>query len=378
MTYLLRKRNIMNRTDVDALADLPVAELETRLADAKLRVETRAAVCYDHGRDLTSVEAEDTKRDIAEMHAIRDALAIAEHRERQYAERVGAVSAAIETRQREGGLSPLAVSAANLEILERARHEYRSVSVIEERAALTTTLMGTGVEYAANGLAAPRNLWRASGIPTTEPPEGLKGTVPKVTLPAGTTLVGEGSPHAEFDDVTPDGVTMGRTGAWSDLTSEANVSTSIAEISQAHARIVARDLDLALVSKLEGSDSGLTVDEALLTVADVAAVDVSQLWVVGPVADMAALVGGSVFTPASGPDVESYATRYNGAAVYVSSAASAITVFSPSGFRCFATRLASGVLVDPKTGTQTFGQWLLWGCGQSLTDAALTVGGGSV
>ena len=83
------------------------------------------------------------------------------------------------------GSPPLAISADNLTQLETARREYRSVSVIEHRAALATADMGTAVEYAANGLAAPATLWRSAGIPTTEPPQGLKGTVPLFHPPRG-------------------------------------------------------------------------------------------------------------------------------------------------------------------------------------------------
>ena len=134
------------------------------------------------------------------------------------------------SRQTRDNFSPLAVSAANLELLEQARRDYRSLSVIEARSALTTVAMGTAVEYSVGGLVAPQNLWRASGIPTVEPPAGYKATVPTITLPAGTALVNESTPHAEFDDVAPDAVTLGRTGAWSDLTAEANISTTLADL----------------------------------------------------------------------------------------------------------------------------------------------------
>ncbi len=56
-----------NLIDVDTLSDLTVRELETKLTDAKLRVETRAAACFEQGRDLTSVEQDDMKRDKAIM-----------------------------------------------------------------------------------------------------------------------------------------------------------------------------------------------------------------------------------------------------------------------------------------------------------------------
>jgi hypothetical protein len=47
-------------------------------------------------------------------------------------------------------------------------------------------------------------------------------------------------------------------------------------------------------------------------------------------------------------------------------------------FRAFATAMASAVLLDPKDGSQTFGQWLFYGLGQSLVGSAVTVSlGGS-
>lgn len=125
-------------------------------------------------------------------------------------------------------------------------------------------------------------------IPTTQPPAGLKGTVPKFTLPAASALVAEGVAHPEYEDVTPDGVTMARAGAWSDLTAEAVVSTTLAEISGAHARIIARNIDLATVTKLQSAPAaGVSIDTALATVAAEVAADVSRLWIVGDAAAIA-------------------------------------------------------------------------------------------
>ncbi|OBH12084.1 hypothetical protein [Mycobacterium sp. E1747] len=71
--------------------------------------------------------------------------------------------------------------------------------------------------------------------------------------------------------------------------------------------------------------------------------------------------------------------RYGGATLYPTPTASAdlLTVFWPGGFRAFATPLASGVVADPKTGGQTFGQWQIFGIGQSLVGAAASVSLGS-
>ena len=276
-----------------------------------------------------------------------------------------------------GDLSPLFPSAANLAKLEEARRDMTTLSVIETRAALTTSDMGTATEYGPNGLLAPRTLWRASGIPTTEPPAGYAAVTPQFTLPAGTALVAEGAAHAEFSGVNPDAVTIRRTGAWSDLTSEAMLSTALGEISTAHARVIARDLDKAAVAKIDQAPTAIDLDEALVTVASECACDVSDLWIVGNPPAVSALVGvASAMTPTSGSDVASYATRYGGAALYVTAAATAaqLTVFHPGSFRAFSTPLATAVVIDPKTGSQTFGSWQFFGLGQSLVGSAVTVG----
>ena len=154
------------------------------------------------------------------------------------------------------------------------------------------------------------------------------------------------------------------------------MSTPLADISSAHARVIGRNVDLALTAKLEDTAGALTVDESLTTVAAECACDVSDLWIVGSPVDVASLAGNANLTPASGPDVESYASRYGGARLYSTPAATeGLTVFYPGGFRCFATPLASGVVVDPTTGAQRFGQWMLFGVGQSLAGAAVTVAG---
>jgi hypothetical protein len=122
---------------------------------------------------------------------------------------------------------------------EQRSNRFENITVIETRAALATTDLGTAREYGPNGLQAPRILWRSPGIPTTAP-DGYAGVVPQFTLAGGVALVGEGVNHAEFDGVNPDAVAIGRAVAWSTLTSEALLSTSITEVSAAHARIIAK------------------------------------------------------------------------------------------------------------------------------------------
>ena len=367
------------KMSLDELVVLANDEFENRIEAAYTRIKTRVERASNEERDFTDREKQLCKADRDELSALRDADELRAARRDELAKMQSASRSALigeAIAQRTRGLSPLLPSAENLARLEEARHSFASLSLIEQRAAIKTTDMGTAVEYGPNGLAAPRTLWRASGIPTTAP-TGYAGVVPQFTLPAGTSLVSEGNAHAEFDAVSPDSVTIGRAGAWSDLTAEGMLSTSLTEISSAHARIIARDLDKATVAKIEQSPSAYDIDEALVVVAAEAAVDVSQLWIVGQPTAIAALVGNAVLTPANGSDLGSYAVRYGGASLYATPAATAgdLTVFDPASFRAFATPLASAVVVDPTTGSQRFGQWQFFGLGQSLVGSAVTISG---
>jgi hypothetical protein len=276
---------------------------------------------------------------------------------------------------RDGRQSPLFPSAENLRRLEEARASQSTLSVIEERAAIKTSDAGTAREYGPNGLLAPRTLWRSAGVPTSTA-SGYDAVTPQFSLPAGVALVGEGVAHAEFDSVAPDSVTLGRTGAWSDLTAEGLISTSLTEITAAHARIIARNLDLAAVTKIEQTPSALDIDTALVTVAAECACDVCDLWVVGAPAAISQLVGvATAMTPANAADVGSFVLRYSGAQLYPSPTASAdtLSVFHPQSFRAYVTPLASAVVVDPTSGAQRFGSWQMFGLGQSLVGSAVIV-----
>lgn len=359
------------RTDVDQLIDLPSDDFDERVRAATERVELRMNRAITEHRDLSPRENDLTRADRDELAALQQAQAVREHRSKIF----GAIDNAIETRGRRDHQSPFMLSDDNVTLLETARRRYENVTVLETRAALATTDMGTAREYGPNGLQAPRTLWRAAGIPTTAP-DGYSAVVPQFTLPGGVALVGEGVAHAEFDGVNPDAVTIARSGAWSTLTGEALLSTSITEVSAAHARIIARNVDKATVAKLEDATPDVfSIDVALATVAAEAACDVSDLWIVGNPAAVATLVGAATFTPANGSDAGSYATRYGGASIYLTPTATAerLTVFHPQSFRAFASPLASSVFIDPKTGKQDFGQWMFFGLGQALVGAAITI-----
>jgi hypothetical protein len=350
--------------------NLTPIEVRHRAGLALERIENRVETAKAIGRDLTPAEMDLVNLDRQELAELREV----ERTQSEVNERVGIINRAIiEHRSRDSRLNPLMLSARNLETLEEARRNFATVTVFE-RAMLKTTDMGTAVDYEASGLQGPRSLWQASGIPTSVP-DGYSGVVPQFTLPAGVALVAEAVAHAEFDAVNPDNVAIKRAGAWSSLSSEGALSTSIAEISQAHARIIARNLDVATVAKLESAPGGLGIDSGLTTVAAEASCDVSDLWIVGHPLTVAELAGNAVFGVTNAADIGSYATRYGGAAIYPTPAATVdrLTVFHPQSFRAFASSLASAVVVDPKDGSQTFGQWMFYGLGKSLVGGAVTV-----
>jgi hypothetical protein len=369
--------------NIEELSEWSDEQISARMAFLANGYEQRALRADSEHRAYTAREQDLNEQTRQELTAIKAEVEQRDDDRRikqEIEQRTGIIDGAIETRQRDSRLSPLMVSADNLAQLEEARRGFQSLTVIEERSMMQTSDLGTGELYQAGSLASPRNLWQASGIPTTVP-DGYKGVVPQFALPAGVALVAEGTDHAEFDAVSPDSVTIGRAGAWSSLSSEAALSTRVSEIAAAHARIIARNLDKATVAVIEGSPTGgIGIDTALTTVSAEAAVDVSQLWIVGDPESVAALAGNATFAAASGSDVGSFAVRYGGAQLYVTPAAGTdlLTVFDPMSFRAFASPLASAVLLDPKDGSQSFGQWMFYGLGQSLVGSAVTVSlGGS-
>ena len=70
------------RTDVDALAQLPGDEFEERIRAAAERIELRANRCLAENRDLTERERQLCTADRDELHALHKAEAIREHAER--------------------------------------------------------------------------------------------------------------------------------------------------------------------------------------------------------------------------------------------------------------------------------------------------------
>ena len=359
----------MGKKSPEELAELPQGQLLERLQTCQARNAERMERAENEGRAPTAREHALSLDDLEEISAIEGVLAVAAKRER-------AGDALRELHRMAGergtrGRSPFLPSAETVEQLERARRDQQTLTLLERAA---TTDLGTARTYAANTVASPRALYQVAGVPVTAP-DGLDAVVPTFDLPAGVALVAEGAAHAEFSAITPDSLTLGRAGAFSTLTAAALISTSINEVSQAHARIIARDVDLATLTKLEAATPvTITVDEALVTVAAEASVDPTELVVAAAPADAALLIGGATRTPASGPDTESFAVRYQGAIVYPTPAASAgvYTILHGGSLRAFVTPLASGVVTDPTSGGQQFGSWLHFAIGVALNGSVIS------
>ena len=112
-----------------------------RVDQARSRIETRIERAQSEGRDFTERERQLSEADRDELVLLRDAVEIRsarreqgdeiERTQRETEQRQGQIAQAMQIRSRDGQLSPLCVSAANLELLERARAEFRNFTVLE-------------------------------------------------------------------------------------------------------------------------------------------------------------------------------------------------------------------------------------------------------
>ena len=142
------------RTDVDALAQLPEPEFAERVRAAFERMELRSNRALCENRDLTEREKQLSSDDHRELEALRKAEAVREHRERV----TQAIQEAIdstpqpETRAAFGEF----VEALTRGIPHRVRIETRSV---------TTAVAGARGAVAVEAIGRPQWLWQAAGIP---------------------------------------------------------------------------------------------------------------------------------------------------------------------------------------------------------------------
>jgi hypothetical protein len=293
-----------------------------------------------------------------------------EQRSRQIGDAIAQMTGRVETR---GGHSPLLVSETHLRSHADA---IRAGSVfgaeerfgeLETRAAVTVgTHMGSAGDWGANSAPAPITLRAFSGIPNT-PLSGASAQMPSVTLPAGAAGVAETANHGEFDAAAVANLSALRYGRWTLLTAAGDEFDSLDVLNRSHAVGIARDLNLldgGVIQTAAGAAVAFSatlyeqsVREAILKVAAAALVDPSDVVIFGRSASLAPIVG---YSPASGEDRGSVSLRSYGARVYVHEAATAkvVTAFAPQAFRVFATNLRSASSIDPKSGGNTFGQWL--------------------
>ncbi|OBG83612.1 hypothetical protein A5698_06440 [Mycobacterium sp. E136] len=374
----------MKKTDIDALAELPLAEIEERIANASERVETRVQRAQGENRDFTSREADLTADDRTELGALRDALQL-RRRNAEQSEKVNrAVAEAVETRSAPWQPT-LLVSEANLHAAAEALHaghSYGATELVETRARMTTAGdLGSAGAWAPGAPNDPRHLIAFAGIPVSQL-TGRTAQVPKYTGPTAAAGVDETTDHGEYDTVEPVNLTALRYGRWSDVSALANVVDDLIGLNRMHAWAIARDLDLMAVAAVEdaAASAGVSADleqrvrEAILSVAAETYSAETDLVVFGQPVDLAELTG---TTPTNADDLGSYAVRFAGARTYPTTAATAgtLTVFAPAGFACFQAPLQSATLIDPADGSNKFGQWLhSTGVANQIVGAAATVG----
>lgn len=369
-----------SKTDLDALVLLSDDELNERIRGAATRVQTRIQRCETENRSLTERERALSEDDRSELVALKDATEIRAARraqadaiETRSKEIVTAVDAAIRDHHSGGvetrsafGPNSLVVSDEHLEDHARALRDGRPHGAVETRARVTVSGdLGSAGAWDGGHPNEPRTLISFANIRVAEL-TGRTAQTPVYTGPTGAAGVDESTAHGEFDAVNPATLTGLRYGRWTQVSALANVVDDLRSISQMHSWGIARDLDLLAVSAIQtaastpvalGDDLDQQVRQALLTVSANTYSDESQLVIVGTPADLSLLTG---TTPANGDDRGSVANRYAGARLYPlnSAAAEQVTVFAPSAFVVFQTRLQSATAIDPTDGSNKFGSWL--------------------
>ena len=379
----------MSRTNVDALAELPEVEINSRLAACIERVESRAARASSEGRDLTDRESDLSESDRQEMSAIRDAVelrsrnaAMYESRGRQVQDALDAHS--VETRAASIPSPTLLVSERNLHEHAAALRDGRPYGAVEVETRARVTVagdLGSAGGWDPGRPNEPRHLIAFAGIPVSEL-TGRTAQVPVYTGPTGAAGVDESTAHGEYDAINPANLTGLRYGRWTNVSALANVVDDLRGINQMHAWGIARDLDLLAVTSVQTAatapaalddDLDQQVRQAVLSVAANTYSDETALVIIGTPADLSLLTG---TTPANSGDLGSVPVRYAGARLYPTNAATAdqVTVFAPNAFRVFQTKLQSASLISPEDGSNKFGSWLhSTGVAQQIVGAATAV-----
>lgn len=286
-----------------------------------------------------------------------------------------------------GGCPSLLVSGDNLRKHAEAMRQGQSFGAFEEARATiqvnpaASNALGGAQAWAQTPTLEPMHLIRFAGIPVAAL-IGVSATMPTYTLPTAAAGVNETTAHGEYDTVVDTPLTAVRHGRWSKVSAAAHAFDPLAGIANMHAIGIARNLDLASVGNIEtaagtpvafNADIAGNVRQAINTVAATVYADVGDLVLFGTPANIALLQD---ISPTTGPDVGSVTTRFAGARLYPTLAATAgqVTVFSPRGFLAFMSMLQSASQIDPTDGSNSFGSWLhSTGVGQGLVGSAKAV-----
>ena len=347
---------------------LVVKNLRARREEVMAEARAVQGTAESFGRDMSGGEQRRFGELTAEVDAIDARLTKLKEsadRDKQAADAFASLGG---NPSRSLGQHPLLVSTEHLRQHAEAIASGMPFGAREEfRATVTASgdLSSPG-SWATGAGAGPRDLAHWGGVKIAQL-DGVSASMPTYTIPAGAAGVNETTAHTEIDAAAPLTLTVTRSGAWSKVSAAVGAFDSLEGLNYMHARKRARDLDLKVVTSIVTAASTATafiadVDRnvriALARVSDVAAVDNSDLVVVGTPADVAALQDQS---PSNGEDVGSFATRFAGARLYATAqgtTAGTVTVFHPGSFRIFLTSVQSASHVDPADGSNVFGSWL--------------------
>jgi hypothetical protein len=348
--------------------------LEEDIEHRSRQLDAIAGAATAGGRDLSESEVAEAlghrqRIEAAEHKRAELRQAATEHRSRQI---VQAIDEASGRQPHRTGHSPLLVSQTHLRSHAEA---IRTGSVfgaeedyeVQTRATVTVaTDMGSPGAWDAGQIRQPVTLRQFAQIPNA-PLTGATAQMPSVTLPAGAAGVAETVNHGEYDTIDVANLTTLRYGRWTAVTSFVDAFDTLQVINRAQAVGIARDLNLVDATAIIAAASSVTafsasvldqnVRAAILKVAAAALVEPTDVVLIGSSAALAVVNG---FSPASGDDRGSVTVRVYGARTYVHEPTTAgnVYAFAPSGFQVFSDRLRSASTIDPKSGGNTFGQWL--------------------
>lgn len=344
----------------------------------------------DANRDLTEAEQSEFDSlisDAEKIHQRAKEIHEGEQKAHELEESFRSVTGSYPGQPNASWCPSLIVSPANVQKHLEAMKEGRSFGAIEETRALVqvnpaaANALGGPEAWGQTGPREPMHLIRFAGIPV-QALTGIAATMAQYTLPAAAAGVNETSQHGEYDSVVDVPLTAVRYGRWSAVSAAVKEFNPLSGLINAHAIGIGKDLDKLAVGNIEtaagtpavyAADIAGNVRNTVLSVAANVLGDPTELVIVGQPAAIALL--GDI-QPANGGDIASVTTRFSGARLYATGAATAgqVTVFHPQSFLVFQSQLQSASTIDPKDGSNAFGSWLhSTPVGQGLAGSALAV-----